>query len=198
MKRMKNDGFTLVELLVIVVIIGIITAVTISGIISYVNTARLNTDINNASYIQKTLGAVFASSSDLYDNSYRFQSSNEKLHRNNGNAVICFHWSEYGKLVKEDNSYYFVDENGNKQSNADWGSWNIESDKKKGAGRCFYKVMYDFDNNLELPKCQSGTEFCFIVYFNSDGTVRKTICTIDCIITDEGTVDYGDTVAKWQ
>ena len=49
MQRMKeNKGFSLVELIVVIVILAILIGVTIGGIYAYVNKARINTDIHNA------------------------------------------------------------------------------------------------------------------------------------------------------
>ena len=62
--RKENKGFTLVELIVVVVILAIIIGVAITGIYKYVNKARINTDINNASAIQSAL-AVLATEKDV-------------------------------------------------------------------------------------------------------------------------------------
>ena len=43
----KNKGFTLVELIVVIVILAILIGVTIVGIYMYVGKARLNIDIHN-------------------------------------------------------------------------------------------------------------------------------------------------------
>ena len=59
LKKVKNNkGFSLVELIVVIVILAILIGVTIGGIYSYVNKSRINTDINNASSIQSVLAAV--------------------------------------------------------------------------------------------------------------------------------------------
>ena len=57
-KKDSNKGFTLVELIVVVVILAIIIGVAITGIYKYVNKARINTDINNASAIQSALAVL--------------------------------------------------------------------------------------------------------------------------------------------
>ena len=57
-KENKNKGFTLVELIVVIVILAILVGVTIGGIYGYVNKSRINTDINNASTLSSTLNAI--------------------------------------------------------------------------------------------------------------------------------------------
>lgn len=57
-KENKNKGFTLVELIVVIVILAILVGVTIGGIYGYVNKSRINTDINNASAITSTLSVL--------------------------------------------------------------------------------------------------------------------------------------------
>ena len=58
--RKNNKGFSLVELIVVIVILAIFIGVTIGGIYSYVNKSRINTDINNAASIQSVISAVVA------------------------------------------------------------------------------------------------------------------------------------------
>lgn len=57
-KENKNKGFTLVELIVVIVILAILVGVTIGGIYGYVNKSRINTDINNASAIQSACAVL--------------------------------------------------------------------------------------------------------------------------------------------
>lgn len=57
MKR-NNKGFSLVELIVVIVILAILIGVTIGGIYSYVNKARRNTDINNCKVIHTTASTL--------------------------------------------------------------------------------------------------------------------------------------------
>lgn len=51
----KNKGFTLVELIVVIVILAVLVGVTIGGIYMYVGKAKVNTDKNNRETIEKTL-----------------------------------------------------------------------------------------------------------------------------------------------
>lgn len=54
-KLRSNNGFTLVELIVVIVILAILIGVSIGGIYSWVNKARQNTDIKNTDTIEKAL-----------------------------------------------------------------------------------------------------------------------------------------------
>lgn len=56
--KKNNKGFSLVELIVVIVILAILIGVTIGGIYQYVNKSRVNTDINNAASIQSVLSTV--------------------------------------------------------------------------------------------------------------------------------------------
>ena len=57
-KKKDNKGFTLVELIVVIVILAILVGVTIGGVYGYVNKSRINTDINNASAIASALAPI--------------------------------------------------------------------------------------------------------------------------------------------
>lgn len=56
--KKNNKGFSLVELIVVIVILAILIGVTIGGIYQYVNKSRINTDINNAASIQSVLATI--------------------------------------------------------------------------------------------------------------------------------------------
>ena len=56
--KKNNKGFSLVELIVVIVILAILIGVTIGGIYQYVNKSRINTDINNAASIQSVLATL--------------------------------------------------------------------------------------------------------------------------------------------
>ena len=62
---LSNKGFTLVELIVVIVILAILVGVTIGGIYMYVGQSRAATDTNNASAITSTLSTM-AADEDIY------------------------------------------------------------------------------------------------------------------------------------
>ena len=59
-KKKNNEGFTLVELIVVIVILAILIGVTIGGIYMYVGQSKVNTDKNNASSIVSVCGTANA------------------------------------------------------------------------------------------------------------------------------------------
>ncbi len=182
--RKDNKGFTLVELIVVIVILAILIGVTIGGVMDYVNDARTNTDINNASALEKVVSSRLLISETLAENHDAYLPNNEKPEVNDGNAVIIYYWSTWGQLQKMDGNYYFVDETGTRQQNADWDSVNI--DDSDDGGWYLFKSLYEFDEVLELPKCQAGNYFAMIIYFNEDGYIRKVVCTNDCYVYEDG------------
>lgn len=64
-----NKGFTLVELIVVIVILAILVGVTIGGIYMYVGQARRNTDINNAHTLTETLSTLATQDEVVYPRS---------------------------------------------------------------------------------------------------------------------------------
>lgn len=64
-KKSNNKGFTLVELIVVIVILAILIGVSIGGLYSWVGKSRNNTDINNAASIQSALSSL-AADKDVY------------------------------------------------------------------------------------------------------------------------------------
>lgn len=64
--RKEDKGFSLVELIVVIVILAILIGVTIGGVYGYVHKSRVNTDINNAATIQ-SVASTLAADKVLYD-----------------------------------------------------------------------------------------------------------------------------------
>ena len=58
----SNKGFTLVELIVVIVILAILIGVSVSGYTKYIGQSRLNTDIQNAEVIRSA--AINAQAAD--------------------------------------------------------------------------------------------------------------------------------------
>ena len=92
MKR-SNKGFTLVELIVVIVILAVLIGITIGGIFRYVSQSRINTDERNAESLQRVLSTMCVRE-DIYQYSHEHETSE-----------IAFTWNkdkvEYNKDTKQ-------------------------------------------------------------------------------------------------
>lgn len=91
LKRKSNKGFTLVELIIVIVILAILIGVTIGGIYRYVADARKNTDANNASAMQSVVSTLVTNREV-----YNWANKNE-----NKNQIIKIKWNKACKNSKE-------------------------------------------------------------------------------------------------
>lgn len=139
--KKENKGFTLVELIVVIVILAILIGVTIGGIYQYVNKARINTDIHNAQEIKTALGVDFINGDFFNSASFRrsfdatkndaksptdLTATKANLAINDGDVVYIIKWIEYIKnqfdkdsAVSDFPTYsYRIFNNNNKVNNA--------------------------------------------------------------------------------
>ena len=56
----SDNGFTLIELIIVIVIIAILTGVSVSGYSKYVGQAKVSSDINNANIVLKAMNTALA------------------------------------------------------------------------------------------------------------------------------------------
>lgn len=85
--KKKSKGFTLVELIVVVVILAIIIGVAITGIYKYVQQSRVNTDLNNANAMQKVLGTLSTN-----------KEANQALSSLGENEALTITWKDAQKI----------------------------------------------------------------------------------------------------
>ena len=65
MKRANNKGFTLVELVIVVAILGVLSAITISAYVSFIEKARLRADDTHALIIKNAISIYIYESDDI-------------------------------------------------------------------------------------------------------------------------------------
>ena len=151
--KKNNKGFSLVELIVVIVILAILIGVTIGGIYQYVNKSRLNTDVNNASSITSAL-SVLSTNKDLVGDAFKDQ-------------VYTITWkdktdiSDAGDLTgtggtekpSTTTSYLPIDEN------------------QKVLLKQIKSILID-----GLPKSQSNNYFTLVIQWNENGNMKKIKC----------------------
>ncbi len=64
---MKNKGFSMVEIIIVIAIMAILAAVLAPQLIKYINKSRISTDIDTGKAIATTIMAVVADNGDFND-----------------------------------------------------------------------------------------------------------------------------------
>lgn len=62
-KRVNNSGFSLIELVIVIAVIAILTAILAPQYLKYVHDAKISTDLNNAEEIAKSVSVAVADGS---------------------------------------------------------------------------------------------------------------------------------------
>ena len=189
----NNKGFTLVELIVVIVILAILVGVTLGGIYAYVNKARINTDMHNAKVVQDTVFNALISDEAMFKERYKFKTNSTKYNYskdvNNGNLVVFYHWTDGGYL-KYDNGWFFFDNNDERQKEMDWGYNNgpampgIAPEFPNHGAWTLFRILAKHDIIPRYPKSQSGQMFWLIVCFDENGMTK----TVQCFVTKETSV----------
>lgn len=181
MKNKDNKGFTVMELIIVIVIIAILVGVTITGIMAYVNQARLNTDLSNASELQKEMPAALLVSKRMFQERDTFKPGtyNADSSINDGNLVVLYHWAYESKLDYVSwgdggSGYWFYDKNGNRATTADWTAYNAKKLKSGhvAAGEPLLQTLYGLGCLQNLPLCQTNGKFLMIIYFDENGLYK--------------------------
>ena len=185
----KNKGFTLVELIVVIVILAILVGVTLGGIYAYVNKARINTDMYNAKVVQDMVFNALISDESMFKERYKFKAigNNKNLVENsvnNGNLVVLYHWTDGGYL-KYDNGWFFFDKNNEKQKGMDWSYMNgplmqgeVAPEFPHHGAWTLFRVLAKNDIIPSYPTSQSGQIFWLAISFDENGMTQSVHCTV--------------------
>ena len=117
-KRDRDSGFSLVELIVVIVIIAILIGATIAGIMGYVGKARVNRDIQVAEQTASLLNAEFLTGEYFNGQAFKekikstgvtFEGNGGNTDINDGNSVYVLKWNEYvyNEFKKDQNTANF-------------------------------------------------------------------------------------------
>ena len=153
--KKNNKGFSLVELIVVIVILAILIGVTIGGIYQYVNKSRVNTDINNASSITSAL-SVLSTNKDLVGDAFK-------------DATYTLTWKDKcninsisGVITKSDTAKTAVTPEVTAGKTIDTAA----------IGKEMGKIL-----TYELPKSQSDNEFTLEISWDEKGNMQTIKCT---------------------
>ena len=150
-KVKENKGFTLVELIVVIVILAILIGVTIGGIYMYVGQARVNTDINNDSAIETACSTM------------------------NTNPVI----STWANISSTKGQYIFYESGENGAScylEASGGT--LDNSATQEVLDALYDEIASKLPDGKMPASQTKHQYKITVTSNGDGTV-KVDCNLD-------------------
>ena len=142
--RKENKGFTLVELIVVIVILAILVGVTIGGIYGYVNKSRINTDINNASAITSTLSVL---------------STNKNVCTELSGKTVTAEWNEKKTVVgatwKADGTAITLNDTGDYKSTKKAVEALLTDGfpAPKAGGKFVLTITVDAKGNMETVKC---------------------------------------------
>lgn len=79
MTNMRKKGFTLIELIVVIAIIGVLMAILVPSMLGYVKKSKKTGDISSAKTIYNNVMAVIAEQNDLYDSFVECRTSTQSV-----------------------------------------------------------------------------------------------------------------------
>lgn len=198
----KDKGFSLVELIIAVVILGIISIVAIGGLYRWVVTARINTDVNNAREINQNLPLVMLNSGVITDSYDTFKPTTSRPDINDGNLVVLFHWRDRATLRNEGGDLWWYGQDGVRRSTADWGCYNATASPsgQNECGRTLLEALYNTNAIEEYPESKTGGEFVMMFYFNEDGifTHSATVCVSPDIDETKSFSHFNSSNNRWE
>jgi len=101
---LNKKGFTLVELIVVIAIIGILSSILVPSIMGYVNLARKKATVSNAKVIYDAVAINLATDDEVYDAFYYYSKQNAKKNKVSVGCGTMFEATADGVAVKDTTS----------------------------------------------------------------------------------------------
>ena len=167
---MGNKGFTLIEMLAVVLILSIIMGIATNGVISYINTSKIKSEKifvdKIANYIDSYI-VLYGSSMNTIGNEYTFKKC-KKLTKNN-DELECIYSNSYDVTAIELNSFSLdkITEGNNNEGYANL----VEKDDLVNPGN--KKKCFDETNN---PYVRVFRDSDYVYYYYVD--LSNNVCEI--------------------
>lgn len=202
----REDGFSLVELIVVIVILAILIGVTIVGVMGYVKKARQNSDMNNCKALQNAIEAACGTEAlPVLGEKYTFiciRGSSGGDHTNMfQNSYICAESKNATDTYYDGNKLVFERIVKSCFTSVESSSYNGTPYKSNTGGREF--VVIGVDENGTMLNCKVG------IYkpsptWGEDRTKLRNLAWLYCPalkdkVTDDSVLDnvYYDGVYKF-
>ena len=150
----KNNGFSLIELIVVFTILAILIGITVGGLYVYTNNARISNDLHNASDMEKSFGAI---STD--DQVYSMIRNYYKQNGHPDGGVITIKWN--GKCDLGDKTKCM---------------WNFDYDQNKALFNAIDRLLRG-----DLPDSKTGKGFTLMIRLGIDDDDR-VVTDVECAI----------------
>ena len=171
-KKDENKGFTLVEIIVVVVILAIVVGASIIGVQTYVKQSKLNTDITNCKTIKEVMTGI--------EDEPVFYRKLVQLTQENATTVLATNWGRDRQGVSYDNI-------------AVTKSSSTVTPELQTLMTDYMKQV--FKDGLPAPK--SKGEFYLVIGLKKDSD-RQFKMKVDCLfISRNNTIKYSDDETRY-